>query len=771
MSTLRYTGAARSWLECLPLGDGRLGAMTDGGVASTTIHLNDATAWSGSPDAESSGVMPDAAASADLLSSARSALAAGDPRAAEAPLQAMQTHYAQSFVPMGDVAITVETDDRDAVPVRELDLKSGIHRSGVDAITTITFIAPEQSVLVHIIEPALPVRVALSSPLQGPGSHAPVQVSPDAETSALLVRLPSDVAPGHEPDLPGATWSQAPGAALEGAIATRVITDTARTVVLMTTATTYSGAGKAPIGSASDALENAITRLDAAMTSGSERLLTASETNMRTLLGSVEVSFGDGSTEPDTSARFATARADARGVLAGDPDLAALLFDYGRYLLVSSSRPDGLPANLQGLWNAELRPPWGSAYTVNINTEMNYWGAHVTGLSDRAEALTTFTRALADAAAAHTSRLYGTGGWTVHHNTDAWLYSTAPGRGSGDPRWAFWPMGGPWLASLLTEAWEFGGARADHLTEVWPTLRGAAEFALAWHHDGTTSPATSPENAFLIEEGITASLATTSTMDVALLRMLFSKTVMAAAALGLSDDDVVRRAAMRLDELPSMPAITPDGRIVEWDTPRAEEDPHHRHISHLFGLYPGTELWDDDHRSAAAAALETRGDDSSGWSLVWKLALWSRLGRPDKVADLLELFLRDADEVSGQWAGGLYANLFAAHPPFQIDANLGFVGALAESLLQSHDDIHLLPAVPTVLSTGRVRGLIARPGIIVGIEWRDAELIAATLRARHPSFDGEYRVRWRGRTVTAHIDSAHSTRLDACSFPTQEVHP
>ncbi|WP_036277084.1 glycoside hydrolase N-terminal domain-containing protein [Microbacterium sp. CH12i] len=266
MSRIRFTGAARTWLECLPLGDGRLGAMTDGGVSSTTIHLNDATAWSGSPSSESTGSMPDAAASADLLSAARSAVAAGDPTAAEAPLQAMQTRYAQSFVPMGDVKIIVEAGDATALPARELDLRTGIHRSGADAIRTTTFIESEQSVLVHVIEPALPVRLVLSSPLRGPRSDAPVVASPDAATTALLLRLPSDVAPGHEPDLPGALWSQAPGSAVEGAIATRVITDATRTVVLVTTATTFAGVGRMPTGSAADALDDAVTRLDAAAT-------------------------------------------------------------------------------------------------------------------------------------------------------------------------------------------------------------------------------------------------------------------------------------------------------------------------------------------------------------------------------------------------------------------------------------------------------------------------------------------------------------------------
>lgn len=786
MSTIRFTGAAGSWLECLPLGDGRLGAMIDGGVATTSLHLNDATAWSGSPASEAADGLTDAAECARLLAESRTAIADGDPVKAEAPLRAMQTRYAQSYVPLGDVVIDVTGGATDAVPTRELDLNTGIHRSEAGATRTTTFIAAEQSVLVHVIEPALPVTLSLRSALHGADADDPEDISVAADTVGLLLRLPSDVAPGHEPDLPGALWDATPGAALRAAIAARVVQELGRTVVLVATATTFVGPGAVPIGTAADALSDAVKRIETAALIGVDALRDQTERRMGSLLGSVTLSLGASASssatetrdaavrdaaDRDTAARFAVARADIRGVLGSDPGLVALLFDYGRYLLVSSSRPGGLPANLQGLWNAELRPPWGSAYTLNINTEMNYWGAHVTDLSTRAQPLADFTVALADAAAAHTHRLYDAPGWTVHHNSDAWLYATAPGRGVGDPRWAFWPLGGAWLASLLPQAWEFGAVGTEHLESIWPTLRGAAEFALDWHQDGHTSPATSPENAFLTPDGRPASLAATTTMDLALLRDLFTATVRTAQALGHADDDVARASDERLSVLPEQPALTPDGTIVEWDVPRVEEDPHHRHVSALYGLFPGTERWDDARRSAATTTLERRGDDSSGWSLVWKLALWARLHRADKVADLLELSLRNADDVSGPWAGGLYPNLFAAHPPFQIDANLGFVGALSAALLQSVDGIHLLPALPAELSTGSVTGLIARPGIIVGLHWRDAELVSATLRARHPAAAGAHRVRWRSHTITVHINTEHDTRLDARSFPTEEVHP
>ncbi|GAA3929877.1 glycosyl hydrolase family 95 catalytic domain-containing protein [Microbacterium soli] len=768
MRALRYRGRARTWLECLPLGDGRLGAMTDGGVSSTTIHLNDATAWSGSPHSEAAHPLPDAARCSELLSEARAAIAGGDPVGAEAPLQAMQTSYAQSFVPLGSVVITTETAPDDSQLTRELDIGTGLHTSTTSAHRTTTFIAPEQSVLVHTIEPAAPVSAVLSSPLHGPGAgDAPLPVDVDTHTSALLLRLPSDVAPGHEPDLPGAVWSTQEGAALRAALVARVLHAPERTVVMVAAATTYTAPGRPPTGDAHDALQSALARLDAAQSQGADALRQHARTRMRDALDGVDLSFRPDHSELDTASRLARARTDPAGMLARDPDLAALLFHYGRYLLVSSSRPGGLPATLQGIWNAEMRPPWGSAYTVNINTQMNYWGAHVTGLSAAAEALSDFTLALSEAAAAHTSRLYGAPGWTVHHNTDAWLYSTSPGRGSGDPRWAFWPMGGAWLASMLTEPWEFGAAGAAELARIWPALRGAATFALSWHRDGRTSPSTSPENAYLLDDGRAASLASTSTMDLSLVRMVLERTVRAAQALELADDEVAAAAAARLSGLARSPAVTADGRIVEWDVARTEEDPHHRHMSHLLGLFPGTEDWSPRARAAAAATLERRGDDSSGWSLVWKLALWARLGDEARTGRLIEMLLRDAQTVSGPWAGGLYPNLFAAHPPFQIDANLGYVGALAECLLQSHRGIVLLPALPRQLGDGCVRGLIARPGIIVDLEWADGELVEARLRARRAEAAGVHRVLWRGRAVSVEIGMEETVLLQPGDFPSR----
>nr|WP_314842930.1 glycoside hydrolase N-terminal domain-containing protein [uncultured Microbacterium sp.] len=774
MSSVRFTGVAGSWLECLPLGDGRLGVMTDGGIDRTTLHLNDVHAWSGSPDSETAGTLPDAAECARLLARARAAVQADDPIDAEAPLRAMQTHYAQSFLPLGTATITADraaSRNGDPTVARSLDLATGIHRSSTAEAAATTLIEPVHSVLVHELSSPMRVDVALTSPLRGIDGSESAAGLRDGD-HVLLLRLPSDVAPGHEPDLPAARWE---AGSLEAAVIARVIRSAESTRVLIATATTFIAPGERPSGTAIDALADARRRLDRVAGMDAEAMRQESAAALRAALGSVELHLegGDASSIEggDTAERFAAARSDHRGVLASDPGLVALLFDYGRYLLACSSRDGGLPATLQGIWNAEMRPPWGSGYTLNINTPMNYWGAQVTDLAASTAPLTDFTLALADAASSHTRRLYDAPGWTVHHNTDAWLYATAPGRGSGDPRWSFWPLGGAWLAMLLTENAEFGHGSSEDLERVWPALRGAAEFVLAWHRDGQTSPATSPENAFLTPDGRGASLAGTTTMDLSLVRTVLQRTARTAAVLGLDDDEVAREAGSRMRTLPDQPALTSLGTIVEWDVERPEEDPHHRHLSALFGLFPGTERWDDEHRAAAARTLDRRGDDSSGWSLVWKLALWARLGRRDRVSDLIALFLRDADEVSGPWAGGLYPNLFAAHPPFQIDANLGFVGALSETLLQSHDGIRLLPALPVELATGSVTGLVARPGITVDIEWREGRLVRARLRARHERAVGEHRVHWDGRTASIRIDSLTDTVIDPLSFPTEEVHP
>ena len=779
MASLGYDRPAATWLEALPLGNGALGAMCWGDATRPRFDLNDETAWSGSPHSEPSQGGVDDAEARVLLAEARRAIADGRPREAEPAVQGLQSAYTQAYLPLGSVTL--------AVPVpapagttgryrRSLDLSDAVHavRSGV--VSQRTVVSHVHGVLMHVID-GLPagadVGLSLASPLAVIGGTG----------GDLLLRLPSDVAPGHETRYPPVSWGEEPGASLEGAIVARVVRETTgrgmpRTVVFVATGTTFTSPRSAPEGTAHDVAASASARIAAAVVAGSDRVLADHVADHRALFGRVSLDLGAHDTSTPSDVRIARAGAHPGGPLAADPALAALLFDYGRYLLIASSRAGGLPATLQGVWNDSMQPPWSSNYTTNINLQMNYWGADVANLAETAEPLVDFVEALADAGRATASRLYSARGWVAHHNSDAWAYTAPVGGGHGDPSWAFWPLAGPWLVHHLAERIAFCGTdagAADFARRVWPVMRGAAEFGLDWMvrlpgGGWGTSPSTSPENQFVAADGATASLGVSSTMDLSLLRELFETVLRTAGSLGLADDAVAVEAGDRLAELPAAPPLGGDGGIREWSDDPAAVDPHHRHLSLLYALYPGTSEFDDAHRAAAAQTLVDRGDDSTGWSLAWKLALWARLGRPDKVSDLLRLVFRPAAEASGPFAGGLYPNLFAAHPPFQIDGNLGFVASLAEALLQSHGDrIELLPALPAELATGRVRGLIARPGVVVDIAWSGGRLVEAALLSR--GAPAAVTLRYRGRDVTRVVDGTTGIRISASDFNESDTAP
>ncbi|WP_247828093.1 glycosyl hydrolase family 95 catalytic domain-containing protein [Arthrobacter antioxidans] len=776
MTALRYEQPASRWLEALPLGNGKLGAMCWGDASTPRFDLNDETAWSGGPRSEQLQRGPDAALARALLADAREHIAAGRFVDAETAIRALQSDYTQAYLPLGTLelhlTLPVHQDETGRAPYgRILDLDDAVHTVRSGPVTQRTIVSHPHGVLVHTIdglEAGTAVGISLSSSLQVIGRP----------TGALLLRLPSDVAPGHEPSRPPVTWSDEPGSSLEAAIVTRTVTEETqdghpRLVVYVATATTYVSALIAPTGTAEDAAIEASSRIDAAVEAGADRVLAAHVDDHRRLMGRVSIDLGPPDDSTPTDVRITARAAHPGGILAADPSIAALLFDVGRYLLIASSRPGGLPATLQGIWNDSMQPPWSSNYTTNINLQMNYWAADIVHLPETVEPLIDFIDALSEAGRATAERLYGARGWVVHHNSDAWAYTSPVGGGHGDPSWAFWPMAGPWLVQHLAERLRFGDCSL--LERAWPIMRGAAEFALDWmvQLSGTaevdarwgTRPSTSPENQFLTPDGAPASLSTSSTMDLSLLRELFQTVLDTADGLGCSSDPVVCEVARRIGSLPPVPPLGAGGGIREWLDDSTALDPHHRHLSHLYSLYPGSALLDGEHRAAAAHSLLGRGDDSTGWSLNWKIALWARLGRPDKVSDLLRLQFRPAGTVSGPFGGGLYPNLFAAHPPFQIDGNLGFVAALAETLVQSHDGtISLLPALPRELGTGRVHGLVARPGVIVDLAWHDCRLAAVTLVARGDPVD--VTVSYLGRRLTLPVGDAAGVRLTAADFAT-----
>ncbi|MET0694200.1 MAG: glycoside hydrolase family 95 protein [Propionibacteriaceae bacterium] len=771
--TLNHDQPADVWLEAFPLGNGVLGAMVFGGVTSQRFQVNDGRAWSGSPTTEQIDPL-DPERSQQLLVEIREHLAAGRHAEAERASLGLQHRHSQSYLPYGDFELEVKPHGEPIGYSRELDLSTGIHREhyrvGDDDVTWTSFVAEDPGVLVITLQTSLAAGLDLTGSLTSPLRVLERVGGPGA--SSLRLQLPADVFPPH--DRGAVVYSDDPSASLQGALALVWEHDgddstnaagalrasgVHELTLYLSTETTLAALGAVPVGDSATALATAQRRLAEAASLGVDALRKDKIATHGELYGRVQLRLSSAS-ETGTSSvqRLLQANAHPAGALAADPGLAELLFNYGRYLLISASRPGGAPANLQGIWNKELPAPWSSNYTININLQMNYWAAEALGLQECLEPLFTLIDVLRTSGTETAQRLYGARGWVAHHNADIWGYSQPVGHGHAQPKWARWPMGGFWLAQHLWDHVRFGApgdaeAEAFARDRAWPVIRGAAEFGLDWmleQPDGTvgTSPSTSPENAFFVD-GQPFDIGVSSTMDLALLSETFRYVVALAEMLDLTDDPVAVAAAAALPKIP-VPTTGRGGQIREWlaDDPQAE--PQHRHMSHMYFVHPGAGVVTPEQAAGAKATLDARGDESTGWSLSWKLALRSRLGQPEKVSDLLRLVFRDMTTDRGGQSGGLYANFFAAHPPYQIDGNFGYVAGLTEALLQSHhDEIVLLPALPAELADGQVDGLRARGGISTRIRWRagvleSAELlspVSQTVRVRHAEHSWQLELR------------------------------
>lgn len=736
---LRHHRPAERWTAAFPVGDGIRAAMCEGRLAGERLHLNDITAWSGVPDADPlTGAEERNPA---VLDAAREALARGDADEAERLVQRQQTPWVQAFLPLAHVDIDVVDVTADHASLRRtLDLRTAVasHAYSSDAglIRHETWADAAAEAIAHRVVADRPIRlrVAVGSLLR------PRRIEHADGVLGVEWHLPIDVAPGHAHAAEPIRYDEAAGRS--GAVSIRssaeatvvdgiLTTEPALEHLLLIGTATAPGLPGEPADDRGAIERAAVTTASSAAALQETHVRAHQELYSRCVL---ELPSAPGAGDLPVDERVALAQERP------DEGLAALAFHYGRYLLISSSRRASIPLTLQGLWNAELPGPWSSAYTSNINLEMAYWPADVTGLPECLEPLRAFVGRVAETTGRVVAReLHGADGWTMHHNSDAWGHAAPVGGGSGDPAWAFWPMGGVWLSLQLWDSFTFD-TDVDRLrSEIWPVLEGSARFALSWiRTDGSrawTSPSTSPENRYLDDAGVPRALGESTTMDVTLLRELAVTCAKAAGTLGLSPEwlgDLDRVTAL----LPEL-RVLPDGRFAEWDRDLPDAEPLHRHLSHLVGLYPLAAITPERTPALAEAAATTilsRGPESTGWALAWRLAMWARLGDGARVHEQLRLSLRPAQDAAGQ-RGGVYDNLFSAHPPFQIDGNLGLTAGIAEALVHSHDTdgaqtrIRVLPALPPSWADGAVHGLRARGGVQVDLAWQAHRITRVRLRS------------------------------------------
>ena len=745
---LWYNKPAYAFEESLPLGNGKLGALVYGGANNDSIQLNDITLWTGVP------VNPNEGGEAyKWIPKIREALFKEDYKTADSLQHYVQGHNSEFYQPLGMINIKDCNQGEFTDYYRELSLDNSLatvryRRNGIQYTKEYFASHPDKMIAIKLsasqkrsinsdisLTSLIPHQVKASRGQLTMTGHVLGDEANSTHYCAILQVKNTD----------GKVWASDSVLHLK---------DVSEAVIYLINETSYNGFDKHPVKEGAPYIENVTDEAWHLANFTYEEFKQRHIADYKKLFDRVSLNL--------KGAKFDFLRPTDKQLLAysdnheNNPYLEQLYFQYGRYLLISSSRTKGVPANLQGLWAPALRSPWRGNYTININLEENYWPAEVANLSELVAPVDGLVEGMAVTGRHNAQHFYGIDkGWCAGHNTDAWAMSNPVGTGNESPQWSNWAMGGAWLVETLWDHYDYTRDTEYLRKTAYPLMKGAADFLLEWlipnpHNPNEliTAPCTSPEADYITDKGYRGSSFYGGTADLAIIRELFKNTIKGAKALGIDNDyqQQLQSAHNRLRPY----HIGKRGNLMEWYHDWEDQDWHHRHQSHLLGLYPFRQISVDKTPELAAAAtktLEIKGDNSTGWSTGWRINLWARLHRADKTYQIYRKLLTyvspEVYKDSKHRSGGTYPNLFDAHPPFQIDGNFGGTAGVCEMLMQCDGEtMHLLPALPKEWPAGEIKGIKARGNYEINLVWNNGKVSKASITSKNA---GNLTVKYNGK--------------------------